>query len=150
MTSNKIFTAAAVLALSASLAVAAPHDGKGFGGHGRKVRGEFGARFAEKLNLTDAQKSQIRDLNKSFREQNKPFFDQVRATRQDLRAARQAGDTAKLDALKGTAEAQRTQMKQLHDAQKQRILSVLTADQRQQYEAMKAERAARRAARDKQ
>jgi protein CpxP len=143
MTSNKIFTAAAVVALSASLAVAAPHA-KGNGGHGRKGRGQFGARFAEKLNLTDAQKSQVRDLNKSFREQNKPFFEQVRATRQEIRAAKQANDTARLDSLKGTAEAQRTQMKQLHDAQKQRILSVLTPEQRQQYEALKAERAARR------
>jgi len=144
MTSNKIFTAAAVLALSASLAVAAPHDGKGFGGHGRKGRGEFGARFAAKLNLTDAQKSQVRDLNKSFREQNKPFFDEVRATRQEIRAAKEANDTARLDSLKATAQSQRAQMKQLHDAQKQRILSVLTAEQRQQYETLKAERAARR------
>jgi protein CpxP len=144
MTTNKIFTAAAVLALSASLAVAAPHGNrKGFGGHG-KGRGEFGARFAEKLNLTDAQKSQMRDLNKGFREQNKAFFEQVRQTRQDLRAAKQANDTARVDALKGTAEAQRTQMKQLHDTQKQRILSVLTPEQRQQYEALKADRAARR------
>jgi Spy/CpxP family protein refolding chaperone len=143
MTTNKFITAAAVLALSTSLAVAAPHGGKGFGKHGRN-QGAFGAHFAEKLNLSDAQKAQIRDLNKSFREQNKTFFEQVRQTRQDARAAKQAGDAARLDSLKGTMEAQRAQMKQLRDGQKQRVLSILTPEQRQQFEAMKAERQSRR------
>ena len=142
---NKMIAAVGVLALSASIAVAAPHDGK-FGGK-RGHRGEFGAKFAEKLNLTVAQKDQIKAIHKESREQNAAFFEQFHATIEQFRAAKQANDGAKIDALKGDFEAQRAQMKQIRDAEKQRILSILTADQRamfQQWEAKRAERHGKR------
>ncbi|HJQ37479.1 MAG TPA: Spy/CpxP family protein refolding chaperone [Thermoanaerobaculia bacterium] len=144
MSKSKWMSMAAVVAMTASLAVAAPHEGKGGGKHGRGRHGQFGARFAEKLNLTDAQKEQIKTLNQSFRESNKAFFEQTRDTRRQMREAREAGDQARLDALKATAQSQHAQMKQLREAQQQRVLSVLTAEQRAQFEAMKAERHARR------
>ncbi len=143
MSKSKWMSMAAVMALTASLAIAAPHDGKG-GKHGRGRHGEFGARFAEKLNLTDAQKQQMRDLNQNFRESNKAFFEQTRDTRRQMREAREAGDQARLDSLKATAQSQREQMKALRTEQHQRVLSLLTAEQRAQFEAMKAEREARR------
>jgi len=138
---NKIVTAIAVLTLGASLAIAAPHDGKFGGKRGR--HGMMGERLAEKLNLTDAQKEQIRAIKKETREQNAAFFQSFRQTRQDLRAAREANDTAKLDALKGTLESQHAQMKQIRDAEQQRVLSVLTPEQRTQFEQLKAQRAER-------
>jgi protein CpxP len=110
----------------------------------------WGEKFAQKLNLTDAQKQQVRDLNKSFRQDNKAFFQSFQQTMQDYRAAKQANDQAKLDALEPTIESQRAQMKQLHDAQEQKILSILTPDQRTQYQALKAERDARRQKRSQQ
>jgi Spy/CpxP family protein refolding chaperone len=110
----------------------------------------WGEKFAQKLNLTDAQKQQVRDLNNSFRQDNKAFFQSFRQTMQDYRAAKQANDQAKLDALKPTIESQRAQMKQLHDAQEQKILTILTPDQRAQYQALKAERDARRQKRSQQ
>jgi Spy/CpxP family protein refolding chaperone len=141
---KKWLTTAAVLALSSTLALAAPHDGKG-GRHGRGGRGgEFSQRFAEKLNLTDAQKQQIKDIQTSFREQNKAFFESTRETRQQMRAAREAGDTARFESLKATAQGQREQMKQLHQAQMQKVTAVLTPEQRTQWEALKAERQAKR------
>lgn len=138
---NKIVTAIAVLTLGASLAIAAPHDGK-FGGKRGRHR-MMGERLAEKLNLTDGQKEQIRAIKKETREQNAAFFQSLRQTRQDLRAAREANDTAKLDALKGTLESQHAQMKQIRDAEQQRVLSVLTPEQRTQFEQLKAQRAER-------
>jgi len=137
-------TAVAVLTLGASLAFAAPHDGegKGWGGH-RRHRGAFGAKFAEKLNLTDAQKQQIRDLNQTFRAENKAFFQTFRQNMRDLREAKKAGDTAKADALKATLQSQRAQMKSLHEGLQQRVGTVLTPDQLSQWNAMKAEREAR-------
>jgi len=144
MNSRKWITGIAVLAVSASLAIAAPQEGKAWGGH-RGHRGFMSAKLAQKLNLTDAQKAQIKDLNKQFRQDNKAFFEQFRATRKDVRAAKQANDTAKLDALKPTVESQKAQMKQLRAAQETKVLSVLTADQQAQYNQLKAQWQAKRA-----
>ena len=139
---NKWIAAVAVFTLGTSLALAAPHGGKGRGERGG--RGELGAKFAEKLNLTDAQKEQIRTIHQQTREQNRAFFESFRETREQLREARRANDTAKADALKATLESQHAQMKQIRDAERQRILSILTPEQRTQFEQMKAEKGSRR------
>lgn len=141
MKNSKWIAAVAALTLSATLAVAGPH-GEGHGGKGGH-RGEFGAKFAEKLGLSDAQKTQIKAIKTETREQNKSFFENAHQTRQDFRAARQAGDTAKAESLKATMESQHAQMKQIRDAEKQRVLSILTPAQRTQWEQLKAERATR-------
>lgn len=149
-----IISAVAILGLTGSIAIAAPategsanggRHGRGHHGKGHGHRG--GERLAEKLNLTDAQKSQWRAEQKAFRLNNATFLEQMRQTSQELRAARKAGDTARLDALKGTMTAQRTQFKQLREAQDRKFASMLTAEQRARYDTLKAERAARQAER---
>ncbi len=152
MKTTKWMTMAAVVTLSASLAFAAPNPG-GKGGkrgmhgmHGRDGQ-MMGQRMAAKLNLTEAQQQQIRDLQTSFRENNKAFFQNARETRKQLREAKKAGDTAKVESLEPTMDAQREQMKQLRTAQQQQIVALLTPEQRTQWEAMKAEREQRRAKR---
>jgi periplasmic protein CpxP/Spy len=146
---KKTITAVAVLALGASLAFAGNH---GEGKHGRGGKGgfEFSERFAQKLNLTEAQKQQLSAIQKNFRDQNKAFFDQARATRKQFHDAKEANDTAALEALKPTMEAQRAQMNQLRDAQRQQVLNILTPEQRTQFEAMKAEHGSRRGERKNQ
>ena len=142
MNSKKWIIGVAVLAVSASLAIAAPQEGKAWGGHRHGVMGE---KLAAKLNLTDAQKSQLKALNQQFRQDNTAFFESMRATHEQVRAAKQANDTAKLDALKPTLESQKAQMKQLREGQEAKVLSILTPDQQAQYKALKAEWAAKRA-----
>jgi periplasmic protein CpxP/Spy len=141
--SKKWFTAAAVVALSSTLAFAAPHEG---GKRGRGGRGghEFGEKFAQKLNLSEAQKQQIKDAQASFRNENKAFFDTVKDTRRQIRAAKEAGDAARAEQLQATAKSQHARMKELRTAQHQRILALLTPEQRTQWEALKAERQAKR------
>ncbi|HSP13591.1 MAG TPA: Spy/CpxP family protein refolding chaperone [Thermoanaerobaculia bacterium] len=140
---KKTITALAVFALGASLAMAAPQqDGRWQGHRGHRGFG-MSQKMAEKLNLTDAQKVQIKDLNKSFREQNKAFFESSRQTMKDFRAAKQSNDTAKMDALRPTLEANRAQMKQLRDAQREKIRSILTPEQSAQLDAWKAQRQSR-------
>ena len=148
MNSKKWITGVAVLAVSASLAMAAPQGA--WGGHRGHHRGFMSARLAQKLNLTDAQKAQIKDLNKQFRQDNKAFFEQVKATRQEARAAKKANDTAKLDALKPTIQSEKAQMKQLRTAQEAKVLSVLTPDQQAQLNQLKAQWQAKRAQRQGQ
>src|SRR6185436_12158838 len=99
----------------------------------------FAERMAEKLNLTDAQKQQIKDVQQSFRNENKAFFDAARDTRQQMHEAKEAGDTARLESLRATAKSQHEQM--------QHIEALLTTEQRAQWQALKAEREARRAER---
>jgi protein CpxP len=143
---SKWISAAAVVALSGTMAFAAidSDGGKawGHGGHGR--HGAMGAHLAQKLNLTDAQKDQMKALHRGFREDNKAFFQTMRQTRQEMRAAREAGDTAKVESLKATFQSQRAQLKQLHDAQQEKFLAILTPEQRTQFDTLKAEREARR------
>src|SRR5688572_21097347 len=89
MRKTKWFTMAAAVTLSATLAVAAPHgggEGKGNGRHGKHGRGgqEFSQRFAQKLNLTDAQQQQIRVLQEGFKERTQAFRESSKATRQEF------------------------------------------------------------------
>jgi Spy/CpxP family protein refolding chaperone len=99
--------------------------------------------YAQKLNLTDAQKAQIADLDKNFRETNKALFEASKQTREQFKAAKDANDTAKLDALRPAMESQHAQMKQLRDAQDAKIKAILTPEQRAQFDTLKAEREAR-------
>ncbi len=139
---KKFATAVAITVFGATLAFAAPHEGgKGFGGHGR--RGAFSQKLAEKLGLTDAQKEQIKAINKQTREENKAFFEQSRQTMREFFAAKKANDTAKADSLKPAVEANRAQMKAIRAAQEQKIAAVLTPEQNAQWQQLEAERAAR-------
>lgn len=145
---SKWITAAAVLGLSASLAVAGTSFGEGRGyGHGRHGMHDRGERLASKLNLTDAQKEQWKAIRQASREQNAAFFQQSHQTMKDFREAKKAGDTAKAESLKPTLESQRAQMKQIRQAQEQQFMSILTGEQRTQFETLKAERAAKHAER---
>lgn len=139
---RKLAAVAAVVTLTSTLAFAAPHGGRGQGG--RHGKADFAEKFAQKLNLTDAQKAQIKQIHLSSREQNKVFFEQSRATRKALREARQANDTARLEQLKATMEADGVRFKQIREAEMAQVLSVLTPEQRAQFEALKAEGKARR------
>jgi Spy/CpxP family protein refolding chaperone len=137
---KKTLAAFAIVALSATLAVAGPGEGRGFHG-GKHHRGAgFSGKLAEKLNLTDAQKQQIAALENRFKAEQKTFFDANKATFEQFREARKADDTAKIEALKPQMEALREQMKATREAQHNQILSVLTAEQKAQLEALKAQR----------
>jgi periplasmic protein CpxP/Spy len=140
---NKWMTAVAVLTLGTSLAVAAPNEGGFKAKHRRDHRGMHAQKFAEKLNLTEAQKDQIKQIRQNNREQNKAFFETARATRQELRAAKKANDTAKVESLKATLKAQREQFQQIRQTERTQILAILTPEQKAQFEAMKAERGER-------
>jgi periplasmic protein CpxP/Spy len=133
---KKTMTAVAVFALGASLAFAAPGDWKGHEGHDRAGLSE---KMAQKLNLTDAQKAQVKSLEDQFRTDNAAFLQNFRQTMQDVHTAKQANDTVKLEALRPTVESQKAQMKTLRQAQRDKIRSILTADQRAQLDAMKAQ-----------
>ena len=104
----------------------------------------FVAMYGEKLSLTAVQKDQITAIETKTREDNKEFFESSRKLMEEARAARDANDTAKMDALKPAMKANREQMMKIRAAEMDRIKPVLTADQRAQVEKLIAEREARR------
>src|SRR3954470_10062230 len=103
---SKWISAAAVVALSGAIAFGAVDEGNGKAwGHGGH-RDFKTARLAQKLNLTDAQKDQLKAMHRSMREENKAFFESARQTRKDYRAAKEAGDAAKIAELKSVMQSQ--------------------------------------------
>jgi Spy/CpxP family protein refolding chaperone len=137
-------TVAAMLLAGATVALAQedapppPH-----GPHGGPPP-SFTMMFAEKLALTDAQKSEITAIEKATRDENASFFASSRTLMEEFHAAREANDTAKLESLKPSMDANREQMKKIRDAQLVKIEAVLTADQKAKFEALRAEHDAHR------
>lgn len=125
---------AMVLTLAASVAMAERHRGAG----------EFGRRFAQKLELTDAQREQIREIRRRTREQHRAFFQSSRETSVRLRDARKAGDQSKVDALRPIVQQNSAKMRAIRDAETQRIRALLTPEQRERWDALGSERRARR------
>ena len=115
------------------------------GMHGDKMgrrggfRGMGGGMFGLRgLNLTDAQKEQVRQIH----EANKPTEAQM-AEMKAFHEARKAGGELTAE-QKEKARAFRDSMRAKHEAVKAQILSILTPEQRQQLETQKAEREKRR------
>ena len=136
---KKSITAIAVFTLVATAALA-QHGGD------RPRRGgpppSFIVMFGDKLALTDAQKQQIQAIEAKTREDNAEFFAKSRQLMEDFRAAREANDTAKLESLRPAMKENREQMMKIHQAELDKILPILTADQRAQFEKLRAEREA--------
>ena len=142
---RKFATAIAVTLLGASLALAAPQEGGNGAGHGKHQMMSFNERFGATLNLTDAQKAQIDSIQNATREKHATFFAEQQATMKAYWDAKQANDTAKLDALKPAMDSQHTKMQEIRAAEDVLIGKVLTADQNAQWAKIKAERAAQHA-----
>lgn len=127
--------------------------GGGRGGHG--MRGGFGGRFAEKLNLTDAQKEQMKQIAMRYRESGKALRQQNRESRGDNFDAFKDG-TFNEAAVRAAAQARanaRVEQEVMRARMMSEMYAVLTAEQkaqlaaeRQQREQKRQERRARRQA----
>ncbi|MGH9935267.1 MAG: Spy/CpxP family protein refolding chaperone, partial [Blastocatellia bacterium] len=129
--------------------------GKGeFGRHrGRHGRGMRGAMFRE-LNLTEAQKTQMKQLHQSYRERTQPLRQELRAKMQELRQANQGGTFNEALATQKLAETAGLRAKLMGERFKlrQEMMAALTPEQKTQFEQMReqfktgrAERQAKRA-----
>src|SRR5256714_5531560 len=104
-------------------------------------RGEFG----RDLNLTDAQKAQIKAIRQKYQPQNEALRAQAKPFMDAARAARQKGDTA---AIRSNMEKVRQVMEGGQSVRTQEtaeIRNVLTAEQRTKFDARQKEKADRRA-----
>ena len=115
------------------------HRGHGFGGmrHGG---------FFKQLNLTEDQKTKMKQIHESFAERNKPLREQLRAKRQELRQASEGGTFNEALATQKLTEMASLEAKLMGEQFKlhQETLSVLTAEQKAQLEQSKAQFKGRR------
>lgn len=112
--------------------------GKRGGHHGGMRHGGRGMGFLRGIELTDAQKEQIR----SIREANKPgqeVMDQMKAIRETRKNGGTITEVQKAQ-LKELRQAQRAKMKGVHE----QIIAVLTPEQKTQLETRRAEMQKRR------
>ena len=116
------------------------HRGHGFGGMRR------GGGFFRQLNLTEDQKTKMKQIRENFAAQNKPLREQLRAKRQELRQASEGGTFNEALATQKLTEMASLQAKLMGERNKlhQEMLSVLTAEQKAQLEQSKAQFKARR------
>ncbi|EBI0438817.1 ATP-independent periplasmic protein-refolding chaperone [Salmonella enterica subsp. enterica serovar Cerro] len=124
---------AANLAHAAETTTAAPADAKPMMQH----KGKFGPHhdmMFKNLNLTDAQKQQIRDIMKAQREQMKRPLLEERRTMHDIIAS-DTFDKAKAEAQITKMEAQRKANMLAHMETQNKIYNVLTPEQKKQYNA---------------
>ncbi|ENI6429684.1 ATP-independent periplasmic protein-refolding chaperone [Salmonella enterica] len=124
---------AANLAHAAETTTAAPADAKPMMQH----KGKFGPHhdmMFKNLNLTDAQKQQIRDIMQAQREQMKrPLLEERRAMHDII--ASDTFDKAKAEAQITKMEAQRKANMLAHMETQNKIYNVLTPEQKKQYNA---------------
>lgn len=118
-------TATSAIGFAQTAAPATPH------GHGH--RAGFG-RVAAKLNLTDAQKQQMKDIRTADHERNQQLYADFRAKLQELRALKQANDP-KADDVKAELKSMRPQMEAARKASREAMLNILTPEQRDQLKA---------------
>jgi Spy/CpxP family protein refolding chaperone len=116
-------TAASAIGFAQSAGPGTPH------GH----RAGFG-RIAAKLNLTDAQKQQLKDIRTASREQNHQLYADFHAKLQEFRALKQANDP-KADDVKAELKAMRPQMEAARNASRDAMRNLLTPEQRDQLKA---------------
>ncbi|HEX8736222.1 MAG TPA: Spy/CpxP family protein refolding chaperone [Pyrinomonadaceae bacterium] len=110
-------------------------------GRGERRGGGFGLHGLRQLNLTDAQKEQIRTIMESKRGNREANQTQREELRQIIEAKHSGTITAEQEArLKAFRSERREQMRQTHE----QILAILTPEQKTQLEQMKQERQKRR------
>ena len=145
---NRIRTAAATVAMlvgAATVATAqapAPQHGQ----HGKAKQGARG--MMGDLNLTDAQKQQIKAIHEKYRVQFRQLQESTRPDVEAARAARQAGDTAAARAAMARARGQGTAVAALRQQEQAEVRAVLTAEQRVKFDARHAQMRERMAQRD--
>jgi len=113
------------------------------GKEGREGRGWGGERgmMLKGINLTDDQKTKMKQISQSFRERTQSLHQALRAKRQELRQATEGGTFNEALATQKLQESAGIQAKLMGEQFKMRqeMLSVLTAEQKTQLEQKRAE-----------
>ena len=136
------FLAIALVAVGAIFVFAQKaHGKKGHFGRGFGHRAGF-AKFAEKLNLTDAQKEQIKQITETSKAKVQPLMENMKTIRQQLKEATADGqfNEAQVQALATQQANISAQLIVERERTKTQIFQVLTPEQQAQAKQMKEQR----------
>lgn len=154
---TKIIGALALAALVGTLALtvgqgrrgqdgAPPQDGPAFGGPGRGHRpgppDGLNPRMLDQLDLSDAQREQIRTLHEANRGEADKFRDQMQANRDAIEALVSGGafDEAQARKLLATKAQLMTEMELIHLRMQAAVYAILTPEQRTKAAQLKQDR----------
>ena len=131
-----------VAGVSAAQSTATPRTRPDAGSYQRGDRRGPGGRegFGRDLNLTDAQKTQIKAIRQKYQSQNEALRAQVKPFMEAARAARQKGDSAAFRANVEKAH-QVTQAASFKTQERAEIRAILTPDQQAKFDAHEKQRA---------
>ncbi len=133
-----LFVTVVVKSQAADASPAPPARGHQFG------RGGSGEFFADYLNLTDAQTTQMKGILAKENPALKPLFQQLQQTRQQLKQYEQGTyDDAKVRALAAQQSAAMVELTVQQTRIHSELFQVLTSDQQATMKAVQARRAAR-------
>jgi Spy/CpxP family protein refolding chaperone len=103
----------------------------------------FTERYGAQLNLTDAQKKTIDELDAKFQKEHAEFLESFQKTMTEYREARQANDQAKIDTIKPKFDTQRAEMTKIRTAHEEKIAATFNDEQKAQWKKIQEEREAR-------
>lgn len=143
---KKMIVAAGLVLVSTAFVAEA---GKHHRHHGEKHHrdGMIAGKIAEKLNLSDAQKEQMKNLREQMKQTLSPLHQTMKAKRQEFVELKKANDP-RAEVLETELKSLRERSRQIRDSFRAQFDGVLTADQRAQLEQMKKEWKDRRGDRD--
>ena len=133
-------TATALAMGLATVLIAQPLEGGGFGRRGSGGPGEH-RRMARDLDLSQEQQQQVEGFAQEMRASVEPLMQQRRELRGQRQGALEAQDACALGEAELASHALRTQMKSARDAFKTNLESILSDEQQRKLEAMEAARA---------
>jgi Spy/CpxP family protein refolding chaperone len=129
MQTRKWMSVAGALALAASVAMAGEKPAQ----EKRPARDNTRSMvetYDPVVKLTAAQKEQITKLEQKAEADMRKALVASAATRDELKAAKEAGDAAKVKALRAKSETQKKAVREMRAALEKDVLNVLTPDQR--------------------
>jgi len=117
----------------------------GMRGQGQRGRRMGGDHVMAQLNLTDAQKTQVRAIHEKYQPQKRTLREDGMTQMRSLRAARQAGDTsaAARQRFQQQREQFRTRSAAIRQQQQNEVRAILTAEQRAKVDAAREAQAKR-------
>jgi periplasmic protein CpxP/Spy len=143
-----------VAGVSAAQSSTAPKARTDSGYHRRGPGGQFrkgpgagreGRGFGRDLNLTDAQKTQIKAIRQKYQPQNQALRDRAKPFTEAARTARQKGDSAGFRSNMEKARQVMQSGQSIHSQEQAEIRAILTPDQQAKFDARQKAASERRA-----
>lgn len=127
--------AAAPMAHAQATTTTAPHAQRAMRGPGHDMY--------KSLNLTDAQKAQVKAIHQKYASQFKSARDAAKPDVDAMKAARQKGDTAAMRVAREKLRADMAPSRKVREQEMAEVRNILTPTQQQQLDQLKAQRAQR-------